>query len=66
MDQAMWMFLLAGIGVAGVALFAFGVAKWIESRLGSPGSGAIIVGLALIVIFLAIALARVLRKERDE
>jgi len=63
--QATWVFLLAGVGVAGVALFAFGAAQWIESRLGVPGSGAMIVGTMLMVIFLAIALARALRKERD-
>ena len=65
LDQAMWVFLLAGIGVTGVALFAFGAAQWIESRLGVPGSGAMIVGIGLMVIFLAIALTRAPRKERD-
>jgi len=48
-----------------VGLFAFGAAQWIESRLSVPGSGAMIVGMALMVIFLSIALARALRKERD-
>ena len=61
----MWVLLLAGIGVAGVALFAFGAAQWIESRLGAPGSGAMIVGMGLMVVFLAIALRRALRKDRD-
>ena len=65
MDLAMWVFVLAGIGVAGVALFAFGAAKWIESCLGVPGSGAMIVGAGLMAIFLAIALTRARRKERD-
>jgi hypothetical protein len=65
LDQAMWVLLLAGIGFMGVALFAFGAAQWIESRLAVPGSGAMIIGMALMVIFLAIALARALRKERD-
>ncbi|MGO8703693.1 MAG: hypothetical protein ACLQVA_07725 [Candidatus Brocadiia bacterium] len=65
LDQAMWVLLLAGLGFMGVGLFAFGAAQWIESRLGAPGSGAMIVGMALMVIFLAIALARALRKERD-
>jgi hypothetical protein len=63
--QAMWVLLLAGIGVAGLALFAFGAGRWIESRLAVPGSGAMIVGMGLMVIFLAIALTRTLRKERD-
>lgn len=63
--EAMWVFLLAGIGIAGAALFAFGVAQWIESRIGVPGSGAMIVGLVLIVVFLAIAMARATRKGRD-
>ena len=65
LDQAMWVLLLAGIGLAGVALFALGAAQWIESRLAVPGSGAMIVGMGLMVIFLAIALTRALRKERD-
>ena len=65
LDQAIWVLLLAGIGVAGVAFFAFGTGQWIESRLAVPGSGAMIVGMGLMVIFLAIALARALRKERD-
>ena len=65
LNQAMWVLLLAGIGFLGVALFAFGAAQWIESRLAVPGSGAMIIGMALMVIFLAIALARALRKEQD-
>ena len=65
LDQAMWVLLLAGIGVAGVALFAFGAAQWIESRLAVPGSGAMIVGMGLMALFLAIALSRALRMERD-
>ena len=65
LDQAMWMLLLAGIGFLGVALFAFGAAQWIDSRLAVPGSGAMIIGMGLMVIFLAIALRRALRKERD-
>jgi hypothetical protein len=65
LDQAMWVLLLAGIGFMGMALFAFGAAQWIESRLAVPGSGAMIIGMALMVIFLAIALARALRKEWD-
>jgi hypothetical protein len=65
LEQAMWVLLLAGIGFLGMALFAFGVARWIESRLAVPGSGAMIIGLALMLIFTAIALARALRKGRD-
>ena len=65
LDHALWLLTLAGIGVAGVALFAFGAAQWIESRLAVPGSGAMIAGVGLMAIFLAIALTRMLRKERD-
>ena len=65
LDQAMWVLLLAGIGFLGVALFTFGAAQWIESRLAVPGSGAMIIGMVLIIIFLAITLARALRKERE-
>jgi len=65
LDQAMWMLLLAGIGLAGAALFAFGAAQWISNRLAVPGSGAMIIGMGLMVIFLAIVLTRALRKERN-
>jgi hypothetical protein len=61
----MWVLLLAGIGIAGTALFAFGAAQWIESHIGVPGSGAMIVGGGLMAIFLAVALTRATRKERD-
>lgn len=27
LDQALWLFLLGGVGVAGVALFAFGASR---------------------------------------
>jgi len=64
LDHALWVFLLVGLGVAGIAFFSFGVAQWIQSRLSVPGSGAMIVGLALILLFVVIALARALRKER--
>jgi hypothetical protein len=63
--EAMWVLMLAGVGVAGAALFAFGAAQWIESRIGVPGSGAMIVGVGLMAIFLAVALTRATRKERD-
>ncbi len=46
-------------------LFAFGAAQWIDSRLAVPGSGAMIIGMGLMIVFLAVALARALRKERD-
>jgi hypothetical protein len=65
LDQALWLLLLAGVGVAGVVLIAFWAAQWIESRLAVPGSGEIIVGMGLMMIFLVITLARALRKERD-
>ena len=63
--EAMWVLLLAGVGILGMALFAFGAAQWLESHIGTPGSGAMIVGMGLIVIFLAVALVRALGKERD-
>ncbi|HOX05691.1 MAG TPA: hypothetical protein PK280_04745 [Planctomycetota bacterium] len=65
LDQALWVLLLAGTGVAGVALFAFGAGQWIESRLAVPGSGAMIVGTGMVAVFLAVALMRASRKEKD-
>ena len=65
LDQMLWMFVLAGVGVAGAAIFAFGAAQWIESRLAVPGSGAMIAGVGLMAIFLAIVATRTLRKERN-
>ena len=65
LEYAMWGLLLVGIGIAGVALFAVGAAQWIESRLAVPGSGGMIVGMGLMVIFLAIMLRHALRKDRD-
>ena len=64
-DEAMWVFLLGGLGLVGVALLGFGAAQWIESRIGVPGTGAMIVGMGLLVIFLAVALTRSLGKGRD-
>jgi hypothetical protein len=66
LDEGLWVLLLAGIGVVGIALFASGVAQWIESRLGVPGAGSMIVGMAVLVVFLAVALARILRWERGQ
>lgn len=65
LDRMLWIFVLAGLGVAGAAIFAFGVAQWLESRLAVPGSGAMFAGVGLMTIFLAIVLIRALRKERD-
>jgi hypothetical protein len=63
--EATWVLVLAGIGLAGAILFAFGVARWIDSRIGVPGSGEMIVGMGLMVIFLSVMLARSSRRERD-
>ncbi len=65
LNEALWVLVLAGVGVLGVGFFAWGVARWIESRLGAPGSGGMIVGLAILLVFLAAALRRALKKERD-
>jgi hypothetical protein len=64
LDQALWVLLLTGMGVVGMTLFACGAAQWIESRMAVPGSGAMTVGMGLMVIFLAIVLTRVRRKAR--
>jgi len=64
LNQALAVFVLAGIGIAGLVLFALGAAQWIESRITEPGSGAMIVGFCMVTVFLAVALTRALRKER--
>ncbi len=64
LDKAQWVLLATGIGLMGVALFTFGAAQWIERRIGTPGSGAMIVGIGLMGLSLAIAWMRARRKEQ--
>jgi hypothetical protein len=65
LNHAFRVLILTSIGAVGGAFFALGAAQWIESRLAIPGSGAMIVGMALVAILLIIVLTRVLRKERN-
>ena len=66
LDSLIWVLLLAGAGLVGMFLFGLGLARWLESRLDVPGSGAMIVGIGIIAIFLAVTLARVLGREREK
>ena len=51
MREAVWMAALVGFGLIGVAVFVVGLAMLIESCIGVPGSGYMIVGGSVVVIF---------------
>lgn len=52
MHEAVWMLALVGFGLVGLAVLAFGLAAFVESRIGVPGSGQMIVGGGMVVVFL--------------
>jgi hypothetical protein len=52
MREAVWMAALVGVGLVGLAVLAFGLGTFIESRLGVPGAGLMIVGGAMVAVFL--------------
>ena len=51
MREAVWMAALVGFGLIGVAMLIFGLATYVESRLAVPGSGHMILGGLMVVIF---------------
>ena len=63
MREAVWMAWLVGFGLVGLALVAFGLGTFIESRLGVPGTGLMIVGGVMVAVFLV---GMVLAKAREE
>jgi hypothetical protein len=63
LDQAVWTLALVGFGLIGVALIAFGVARHLENWTGAPGSGAMMVGGAMVGLFLAAMIFRWSRKQ---
>jgi hypothetical protein len=50
--EAVCMFALAGFGLIGVAVLAMGLGAFIESRIGVPGTGQMIVGGGMVIVFL--------------
>ena len=51
MREAVWMGALVGFGLVGLAVLVVGLAMQVESRIGVPGSGYMIVGGSMVVIF---------------
>jgi hypothetical protein len=51
-QEAVWLLALMGFGLIGVAVLAMGLGAFLESRIGVPGTGQMIVGTAMILIFL--------------
>ena len=55
--QTMWITILAGLALLGLILLACGLATFLESRLGVPGAGPMVMGgalLAIVVILFAV------------
>ena len=52
MHEAVWMLALVGFGLIGLAVLAFGLGAFVESRIGVPGSGQMIVGSGMVIVFL--------------
>jgi hypothetical protein len=60
------MIILAGVALAGIIIFAAGLARWLDSCIGAPGAGAMIVGGGMVGLALLVLLVRAGRKERDQ
>jgi len=63
MREAVWMAALVGFGLIGVAVFVVGLAMLIESCIGVPGSGQMILGGLMVVIFLVAMVALKVREK---
>ena len=50
--ELVWMLALVGFGLIGVALVGLGLAAFLESHIGVSGSGNMIVGGGMVVVFL--------------
>lgn len=50
--EAVWMLAWTGFGLIGVGVLAIGLAAFLESRIGVPGSGQMIVGGGMVVAFI--------------
>jgi len=64
MREAVWMGALVGFGLIGVAVLVVGLAMLIESRIGVPGSGLMIVGGSMVAVFLVIMCVLKTREEK--
>ncbi len=56
--QAMWTIILAGLALLGIILLACGLATFLESRLGVPGAGPMLMGGALLALVVILAATR--------
>jgi hypothetical protein len=63
MREAVWIAALAGFGLIGAAMLMFGLATYVESRLAVPGSGHMIVGGLMVVIFLVVMVVLKVREK---
>ena len=52
MHEAVCMLALVGFGLIGLAVLALGLGAFLESRIGVPGSGQMIVGGGMVIVFL--------------
>jgi hypothetical protein len=50
MYEAVWMLALVGYGLIGLAVLALGLGAFVESRIGVPGSGQMIVGGGMVIV----------------
>ena len=64
MHEAVWMVALVGFGLVGLAVMVLGLATFIESRIGVAGSGQMIVGGVMVVVFLVIMFTLKARGEK--
>jgi len=64
MREGSWMAALVGLGLIGLALLLVGLAMLIESRIGSPGVGYMIVGGLTVIVFLVVMCALIPRDEK--
>ena len=54
MQEAFWCLALLGFGLVGLVVIVLGLAAFVESRIGVPGSGQMIIGGLMVVIFLCV------------
>jgi hypothetical protein len=64
MREAVWMGALVGFGLIGLGLLVVGLAIQVESRLGVPGSGLMIVGGSMVAVFLVVMVVLKAREEK--